>query len=147
MNIQELMSNPEYLMQQTDPELVHLEGAVFAEENGAKVRVYGDPKQTSRYFLLNSSDIVGDVTPLSKEYLESINLVGFPVFRLSVKRGTSVQYVSISVEKLGETVEAPTAGSKKNMSPGDCHATSGCTSGCCTEAENGRCVCNRCCIA
>lgn len=146
MKVQELLSKSDLLMQKIDPDLLHLEGAVASEDSGARLRIYADPRQNSKYMLINATDIVGEIVPLDKQYIDSIGMTGFQLFRITVRHGAQAQSVMITNVKLGETVRPPQAAVAKSAAMGRCEATWGCTSGCCTYASDGQCYCDRCCI-
>ena len=146
MKIQDLVKSTEVTLSHTNPQIVHLLGAIAADTDVDQIRVYPNPKNPNNYLVVKAAEIIGDAVELHDDFVNSQGLTGFKIYRLTLKRGTDVQAVKIGHHKIGESISGQLPKSGQASYPGQCEATWGCSSGCCTYASDGQCYCDHCCI-
>lgn len=148
MNVDEVLAHAKAAVSAVDHKVLFMNGSIEADHDGSLFRLYPDPADRRSYYVLKRADAVGDLHEFSQEEMVQAGFVGAKLFRVALRASCEVQAVSVIVHRLGETIAAWGMGRRlKPAYAGECEATSGCNSGCCTYASNGKCYCDHCCIA
>ncbi len=125
-----------------------IHGLVVPDTAPKHVRIYRDPTNKRSYWLLNVSDIVGDLTEWTSEEKVHAGLIGEKMHKLNIRHGTEIKTVEVTIEKLGESIAGDDLvyGSGASVS-GECRSSSGCGAQRCCTVDSRGCRCNACCIA
>jgi hypothetical protein len=96
-------------------------------------RLYPNPQDVTKYFLIKATDIKGDPCEWTKDEMLHAGFVGTKLYRLAIARGTQVQLIQVSTGRLGETIpgNASATSAKDFCSVNDIR---------CVDGERQRCV-------
>lgn len=127
--------------------IAYRHGSIEADHDPAYFRLYANPQNRRTYMLLKKTDVLGDLYEWTTEETRQAGLVGAKRYRVTLKVGTEVQEVFISVRKLGETTTASTArrrqkrdgAGKKPRDPSICCCEDSACTQWCIGFEEGSC--------
>lgn len=148
MNFDDVLAQSKKPGSAQDHAILFLTGSVESDSDESMFRLYPRPEDRRCYYLLKRTDIAGELHELSNDEKGRAGYVGAKVYRAPLRFGSEAQLVVVKIHRLGESIVAgelpkPT----KAASVGDCYATSGCSTGCCSIKSDGQCYCDTCCIA
>lgn len=144
MKIQELKASLNFVSAVETTPFYYLHGVVeFIDDKHFKL--FQNPDNRSSYVIIPIDSVLDELHEWSAEALAYKGFVGHAIYRVPVQHGASVQVVSVTPHKLGETLSADIF---QGALAGTCNSSSGCGSKkCCTTETDGKCYCDDCCIA
>jgi len=149
MNVQDVLQR-EVDARHESAGIGHLAGSIGRDPQDGYFRLFPEPGNRRSYYLIRVQDVIADLIEWSPEERVHANLIGTPMYLVPLALGTVVQSVEVTVEKIGESIEACSALRPAETSQrGRCRPSSGCGhSPCCEESLGGfgRCRCSHCCV-
>jgi len=132
---------------QSDHKALYLNGAIAVHDQTQSFRLYPDAMNPRKYYVVDSNDVTGDLHEWTASELAHANFAGQKRYRIPLKFHAVVEFVTVEIHRLGETVAGDTDATQSLSS--DCRSAPGCggNNPCCTSTNGGPCYCDTCCVS
>src|SRR5438876_9273499 len=81
-------------------DVYYITGGISADPDGTAFRLYHDPVNARSFLLIDKQDVIGGVHALTNLERTQKGFIRDNVFRIAVKRGTTVKCIQTTIAKI-----------------------------------------------